>query len=225
MKYKTCVSIAETTPKKLITTLKKALKKSDYAEIRFDFLKPRQVPEALELSKKYLKRIVCTLRPKSEGGKFSGTEKERVSIIKLIAEYNPFLLDVEFNTLKKNKLLLNYVKKTKTDVLISWHDFKKTPDIDSLEKRLQQMSKFSNFVKIVSSAKAESDASRILSLYGLVKKINLIAFAMGDLGRISRILCLYLGSPFTYVSLGKPVAPGQFSLAEVKSITDLKKRG
>ncbi len=225
MKYKTCVSIAEPTPKKLITTLKKALKKSDYAEIRFDFLKPRQVPEALELSKKYLKRIVCTLRPKSEGGKFSGTEKERVSIIKLIAEYNPFLLDVEFNTLKKNKLLLNYVKKTKTDVLISWHDFKKTPDIDSLEKRLQQMSKFSNFVKIVSSAKAESDASRILSLYGLVKKINLIAFAMGDLGRISRILCLYLGSPFTYVSLGKPVAPGQFSLAEVKSITDLKKRG
>jgi len=223
MKYKTCVSIAEPTPKKLITTLKKALKKSDYAEIRFDFLKPRQVPEALELSKKYLKRIVCTLRPKSEGGKFSGTEKERVSIIKLIAEYNPFLLDVEFNTLKKNKLLLNYVKKTKTDVLISWHDFKKTPDIDSLEKRLQQMSKFSNFVKIVSSAKAESDASRILSLYGLVKKINLIAFAMGDLGRISRILCLYLGSPFTYVSLGKPVAPGQFSLAEVKSITDLKK--
>lgn len=225
MKYKTCVSIAETTPKKLITTLKKALKKSDYAEIRFDFLKPRQVPEALELSKKYLKRIVCTLRPKSEGGRFSGTEKERVSIIKLIAEYNPFLLDLEFNTLKKNKLLLNYVKKTKTDVLISWHDFKKTPDIDSLEKRLQQMSKFSNFVKIVSSAKAESDASRILSLYGLVKKTNLIAFAMGDLGRISRILCLYLGSPFTYVSLGKPVAPGQFSLAEVKSITDLKKRG
>jgi len=41
---------------------------------------------------------------------------------------------------------------------------------------------------------------------------------MGDFGRISRILCLYLGSPFTYVSLGKAIAPGQFSLTEVKSI-------
>jgi len=41
---------------------------------------------------------------------------------------------------------------------------------------------------------------------------------MGDHGRMSRILCLYLGSPYTYVSLGKPIAPGQFSLNEVKSI-------
>ena len=37
MAYKTCVSIAEKTPKKLKQTLAKALKKSDYAEIRFDF--------------------------------------------------------------------------------------------------------------------------------------------------------------------------------------------
>ena len=225
MKHKTCVSIAETTPKKLITTLKKSLKKSDYAEIRFDFLKPKQVPEALELSKKYLKKTVCTLRPKSEGGKFSGTEKERISIIKLIAEYNPHLIDVEFNTLTKDKSLFNYIKKTKTDILVSWHDFRKTPDVNFLEKRFHQMSKFSNFIKIVTTAKGASDASRILSLYGLVRKTKLIAFAMGDSGRISRILCLYLGSPFTYVSLGKAVAPGQFSLAEVKSITDSKLGG
>jgi len=30
-------------------------------------------------------------------------------------------------------------------------------------------------------------------------------------------LCLYLGSPFTYVSLGKAIAPGQFSLNEMKT--------
>ena len=225
MKHKTCVSIAETTPKKLITTLKKALKKSDYVEIRFDFLKPRQVPEALELSKRYLKKSVCTLRPKSEGGKFSGTEKERISVIKLISEYNPYLIDIEFNTLTKERSLFNYIKKTKTDILVSWHDFKKTPDINFLEKRFRQMSKFSNFVKIVTTAKGASDASKVLSLYGMVKKTKLIAFAMGDLGKISRILCLYLGSPFTYVSIGKAVAPGQFSLSEIKSIIDSKLGG
>jgi len=74
MSYKTCVTIAEKTPKKLIQTVKKAIKKSDYVEIRFDFLSPSQVPESLELVKKYLKRSVCTLRPKSEGGKFLGSE-------------------------------------------------------------------------------------------------------------------------------------------------------
>jgi 3-dehydroquinate dehydratase len=45
---------------------------------------------------------------------------------------------------------------------------------------------------------------------------------MGDYGRISRILCLYLGSPYTYVSLGKAIAPGQFSVDEVKKIINLK---
>jgi 3-dehydroquinate dehydratase I len=46
---------------------------------------------------------------------------------------------------------------------------------------------------------------------------------MGDYGRMSRILCTRLGSPFTYVSLGKPVAPGQFSLDEMISIFRLQK--
>jgi 3-dehydroquinate dehydratase-1 len=41
---------------------------------------------------------------------------------------------------------------------------------------------------------------------------------MGNFGKMSRLLCLLLGSPYTYVSLGKPIAPGQFSLDEVKSI-------
>jgi len=222
MTYKTCVTIAEKTPKKFNLILKKALKKSDYAELRFDFLKPIQVPEALELVKKKLDRCVCTLRPSSEGGKFQGDEKERISILKLIAEYHPFLLDVEFSTLRKNKSLHNYVKRTKTDILVSWHDFKKTPSVSALKKMKKQMSRFSKFVKIVTNAKTINDSSNVLSLYNNSSKTNLIAFAMGDNGRMSRILCLYLGSPFTYVSLGKPIAPGQFSLEQVKKILNKK---
>ena len=223
MKYKTCVSIAEKTPYKIKQTLKIALKKSDYAEVRFDFLKIEQIPEAIEIIKKDLNKIVCTLRPKTEGGKFSGNEKERISILKLIAEYNPFLLDVEFNTLKRNSSLRRYLKSTKTELLVSWHDFKKTPSSAELKKKMNQMSKFSSNVKIVSTAKSTVDSSRMLELYSKKGKNNLISFAMGDFGRISRILCLYLGSPFTYVSLGKAVAPGQFSVDEVKKITNLKK--
>jgi len=224
MKYKTCISIAESSPNKIKIKLKAALKKSDYIEIRLDFLKIEQVPIALEIIKKDLNRIVCTLRPKTEGGKFSGTEKERISIIKLIAEYNPFLLDIEYNTLKKNKELLKYLKTTKTKLLVSWHDFKKTPKSIELKNQINQMSKFSSNVKIVSTAKSTEDATRMLELYSKKGKNNLISFAMGDAGRISRILCLYLGSPYTYVSLGKAVAPGQFSVDEVNKIINLKKK-
>ncbi len=222
MKYKTCISIAENSSNKIKNNLKQALKKSNYAEVRFDFLKMEEIPETLENIKNDLKKVVCTLRPKSEGGKFEGSEKERVAILKLIAEYNPFLLDVEFNTIKKNKELAKYLKSTKTRLLISWHDFKKTPKFSELKNKMSQMSKFSNNVKIVTTAKSAKDSTTTLQLYNQNKKNSLIAFAMGDNGRLSRILCLYLGSPYTYVSLGKPIAPGQFSVDEVKKIISLK---
>jgi len=181
------------------------------------------VPEVLHLIRKDLRRCVSTLRPIREGGKFSGSEKNRVSIIKLIAEYDPFLLDIEYDTLRKNKNLQRYLKSTGTHTLVSWHNFKQTPDISILKKKLLEMKKFSNNIKIVTMAKSINDGSRILSLYNNSKNVKLIAFSMGNFGKMSRLLCLLLGSPYTYVSLGKPIAPGQFSLDEVKSIFTIRK--
>jgi len=218
MKYRTCVSIGEKNPKKVKSILKKALSKSDYAEIRFDFLKKSDIPIVLESIKKDLSRCVCTLRPKSEGGLFVGKEDERKSILRLIAEYNPYLLDVEFNTIRNDKKLASYLKKSKSKLLISWHDFKRTPNESQLRIKFNKMKKFSDVVKIVTVAKSVSDASRLLSLYSVRSKNKTIAFCMGDAGKFSRILCLHLGSPFTYVSLGKAIAPGQFSVDEMKSL-------
>ena len=218
MKYKTCVSIGENDPRKLKVILTKALSKSDFAEIRFDYLKKSDIPIVLEDVKKNLARCVCTLRPKSEGGLFNGKEYERKSILRLIAEYNPFLLDVEFNTIQKDKNLTIYLKKTKCKLLISWHDFKKTPNESQLKSRFNKMKKFSDMLKIVTVAKNVSDASRLLSLYSIKSKNEIIAFCMGEQGKFSRILCLHLGSPFTYVSLGRAIAPGQFSVDEIKSL-------
>ena len=218
MKYRTCVSIGEKNPKKVKSVLKKALSKSDYAEIRFDFLKKSDIPIVLEDIKKNLSRCICTLRPKSEGGLFVGKEDERKSILRLIAEYNPYLLDVEFNTIQKDKKLATYLKKSKSKLLISWHDFKRTPNESQLRAKFNKMKKFSDVVKIVTVAKSVSDASRLLSLYSVKSKSKTIAFCMGEQGKFSRILCLHLGSPFTYVSLGKAIAPGQFSVDEIKSL-------
>ena len=222
MAYKTCVTLTESSPAKLNNLLQSSLKRSDYVEIRFDFMEPNKVPVALNLIKKHLSRCVCTLRPRSEGGKFSSNEKNRVSILKLIAAYDPYLLDVEYNTIRKNKTLQQYLKKSKTNLLISWHDFAKTPNISFLRSMRKKMTKFSKNIKIVTTAKSMKDTLGILSLYKFQSNANLIAFAMGDYGRMSRILCTQLGSPYTYVSLGKPVAPGQFSLNEIKSIFELK---
>jgi len=220
MAYKTCVTLAESSPIKLNKLLQSTLKRSDYIEIRFDFMKPNKIPLALNLIKKHLPRCICTLRPRSEGGKFSSSEKNRISILKLISEYDPYLLDVEYNTIRKNKALQQYLRKT--NLLISWHDFTKTPNISFLKSMRKKMARFSKNIKIVTTSKSMKDTLGILSLYKFQSNTNLIAFAMGDYGRMSRILCTQLGSPYTYVSLGKPIAPGQFSLDEIKSIFELK---
>lgn len=222
MKFKTCVSIAANKPSELEKALSEALKKSEYVEIRLDFFEPKDIPCVLEKIKKKMNRIVCTLRPRSEGGRFPGSEKERISILKLIAEYNPYLLDIEYKTLQKNSNLVRYLRKAKSNVLVSWHDFKKTPNEKTIKQMMNKMMKFSKYVKIVTTARSVDDTARILGMYSHVKKQKLIAFAMGDLGKMSRILCLYLGSPYTYVSLGKAIAPGQFSVDEIKKIISIE---
>ena len=219
--YQICVSIAVCRPHTMLQKIKLALEKSELVEIRLDFLAPEQVPYMLNLAKKYLDRSICTLRPKSEGGRFSGSEKERISILKLIAEYDPFMLDVEYNTLKKSKTLYPYLKKTKTRILVSWHDFEKTPSTGVLIKRFDMMAKFSKNIKIVTTAHTLDDSARVLGLYQIKKKNKLVAFSMGGMGRLSRVMCLYLGSPFTYASLGRPVAAGQFRIDELQKMQNM----
>ena len=88
-----------------------------------------------------------------------------------------------------------------------------------LNKKFRIMKKFSNYVKIVTTAKTVNDAVRTLSLYNNDSKVKLVAFSMGEDARFTRILSLHMGSPFTYVSLGKPIVPGQFSLDEIRSMS------
>lgn len=224
MASKTCVSIGAFSVAKLVSDAKRALRRSDYAELRLDFLKPSQVPRCLELARPLLGRSICTLRPKSEGGKFPGSERERISILKLISEFSPHLIDIEYNTLRRNPALYRYITGTGTGILVSWHDFGGTPSEAALKSMAKKMTRFSRNIKIVTTARTIGDTLRVLSLYRSAPRgSNLVAFAMGDYGRMSRILCTRLGSPFTYVSQGKPVAPGQFSLDEMKSIFRLQK--
>ena len=88
-------------------------KSGKFVSIVVKALYPLKREVKLEDIKKNLCRCVCTLRPKSEGGLFVGKEDERKSILRLIAEYNPLLLDVEFNTIEKDRKLASYLKKTK----------------------------------------------------------------------------------------------------------------
>lgn len=221
-KSKVCVSLATDSVDRLPGLINRAIQRgADYVEIRFDHMIYKDIDHALEISKKIKNRGVFTLRSKDEGGFFDGGPEEQISLLEKIGLTKPMLLDIEITVLKRDKGLRKFLKDKKIPILVSSHDFKTTPNISSLIKKFEEMSKYSNYVKLVTTARNSEDNFKVLSLYDNNINTNLIAFAMGEHGISSRLLCtLYGGSPFTYASLDNPLAPGQLDIVLMKKIYD-----
>jgi 3-dehydroquinate dehydratase I len=215
-----CVSIGPEDAKSIEKEADRAFQLgADYVEIRFDFLNPDLLPAALNAAKGIRDRTVFTLRAKSEGGMFSGSEENRLHWLYRLVELEPMLIDVELDTLKKNDELADFLEKKKSPLLVSWHDFEKTPPSDYIADVLSEMRTYSNYVKIVTTAHNIEDSLRLLELYETAIGLSPIFFAMGDAGVISRLLCNIIGNaPFTYASLEKNIAPGQLTVQQMKKL-------
>jgi 3-dehydroquinate dehydratase I len=215
-----CVSIGPEDAKSIEKEADRAFQLgADYVEIRFDFLNPDLLPAALNAAKGIRDRTVFTLRAKSEGGMFSGSEENRLHWLYRLVELEPMLIDVELDTLKKNDELADFLEKKKSPLLVSWHDFEKTPPSDYIADVLSVMRTYSNYVKIVTTAHNIEDSLRLLELYETAIGLSPIFFAMGDAGVISRLLCNIIGNaPFTYASLEKIIAPGQLTVQQMKKL-------
>lgn len=220
MRAKICASIATDTASSMKAQAMDAFSRgADYVELRFDCLRSEELAQAIAYARDIREKSVYTLRTKSQGGMFSGSELERLAWLRKFAEQKPMLVDVELETLKENDELADFLDTQKTRILVSWHNFDSTPTQDELADILSEMRVYSNFVKIVTMAKSVGDALRLLNLYDGTVGLNAIIFAMGEAGVISRVLCTVAGNaPFTYASLGNAVAPGQLSVEDMRRI-------
>ncbi len=202
---KTCITIAVNDQKSLQSSMEIALQKADLVEIRFDYIKMDELDKSIEVASSIRDRAIFTCRAKDEGGKFEGSDEERIDIIKRLIDIKPMLVDIEYNTLLKYKFDAD-------NILVSWHNFEYTPSKEELSKQMNEMLKFSKNIKIVTFAKNFIDNISILELYNEISDERLVAFCMGEFGMASRVLSMLYGSPFTYTTLDKPVAPGQLQI-------------
>jgi 3-dehydroquinate dehydratase-1 len=217
-----CASIAAENPEALREKINKALSYgANYIEIRFDFLNLSDMEEALNIAENVREKAVFTLRTPAEGGNFKGNNDDRIISLKKLSMAKPMLVDIEYGTIKANDDLASYFRRQRIPILISWHDFEKTPPKDQLRDMLEKMRIYSNYIKIVTTAINIIDALRILDLYENAAESNLIAFSMGEAGIISRIMCTIIGrSPFTYAALEESIAPGQLTIKQMRNIYD-----
>jgi 3-dehydroquinate dehydratase-1 len=217
-----CVSIAPSDPNSILTQANQAFDLgADYVEIRFDFVDIQLLGEAIQTAQKIKGRSVFTLRSRTQGGTFKGKEEIRLHSLYTLAEAEPMLLDIELDTLQKNDDLADFLEQRRTPLLVSWHDFNKTPSKDILSDILSEMRTYSNYVKLVTTAHSTEDAIALLELYDTAIGLFPIFFAMGLHGVISRLLCTVIGNaPFTYASLERAIAPGQLTVQQMKRLYD-----
>jgi 3-dehydroquinate dehydratase type I len=221
---KVCVPVVETTMGKALVAIKEANRWADLIELRIDYLRGVKLGLLLENRKK---PFIVTNRRKEEGGKYKGEERERLIVLQKAIDLGADYVDVELAT--ERSLLQDLIRnKRETQIILSFHDFRKTPSIKELQKRFGHMVRLgADVVKIVPFARFWEDNLSILSLIPFAKerKQKIVAFCMGEKGKISRIFSPFLGAAWTYASLDKTKlsAPGQLAVRELKDIWEKMK--
>ncbi len=172
----------------------KLAKKADVIEFRLDFG---------EISAKTDREKILTIRRKSDGGNYSGSEEERLDkILRLVGRFE--YVDLEFDC--PDFIFKDLSKKAK--IIESYHNFKETPEYKFLKDLVEN--RRGDIFKIATMGRSYEDVKKIVKL--LLEYEDLVAFLMGEKFSFTRILSAFLGSPFIYCYVGSPKAPGQVEL-------------
>jgi len=206
-----------------ISDAKLLLKKNinpDLVEFRADLV---NLPfSTLKKIKKLLKktRIICTIRPKYEGGGYSLSENSRLKLFEKLIPLSDFV-DIELSS-KIIKKVIEISKKNKKKYIISYHNFDFTPKNKELKKIIQNSLKFNPYiVKIATFIKKDTDFWRLFDFCKKYTKIYpLSVIPMGPKGTPGRILFPLFGSKLAYVYISKTVDPGQ---THINSLLNLRK--
>ncbi|MBD3228550.1 MAG: type I 3-dehydroquinate dehydratase [Candidatus Lokiarchaeota archaeon] len=226
-----CVPIANDNLNDIISNAKRALKlDADLLEFRIDYFQDIGLNsiKKFEALTNFQVPMILTCRKKSEGGKANIKENLRIKILHKIIDLKPSYIDLEFSIDNSSlEKLINRAHDNDVEVILSYHNFERTESMAEIENLINSMNKMEcNVLKIVMMAKTIYDNN---IAFNLLKKTDqngkeMISFCMGPLGVVSRIMCPFFGSKFTFASLDIPTAPGQISIQEMKKIHNLVKK-
>ncbi len=230
---KICVPIVEKTAEE-IRDKALALKSVplDLVEWRTDWYEeggcPQKCLEVLGDLREILGNIplLYTFRTKGEGG-VKAIEKSRyLELNARIAESGlADLIDLElFTACGAEKPVVEAAQKAGVLVVMSSHDFEKTPSGEEIMNRLKKMDEAG--AHILKIAVMPQNTEDVLTLLAATReaaektKKPLITMAMGGTGLVSRLAGELWGSAVTFGSAGTASAPGQIDAALLKTILE-----
>lgn len=227
---KTIVPITAKTKEQAIAQAKviAANQDADLAEFRIDLLNfaadsKKVIALGQELKKILVsKPMIATIRTHNEGGKLTISDADYGKTYQAYLK-QPFMdmLDVEMfrdQQMVKNTVKLAHDKKVL--IVMSNHDFQKTPNEDEIVKRLLKQDELgADILKIAVMPQSKQDVFTLMNATLKVSqqsKKPLLTMSMGKLGTISRIATANMGGSFSFGMIGEASAPGQIDVTQLK---------
>lgn len=214
---KVCVAIIGSTPAEMVEKAHEAVRENTFLEFRLDYLaNPLTALPKLKqfLSERSEVTAIATCRRAATGGKFKGAIAAELEVLEKAANAGFHLVDVELQTAESMKKgQLDKLRAHGAALIISYHDFVATKDLDGIFERIQPFQP--EFVKVVSTAKHLSDNVTMMRFLERTRDLaSMIGIVMGEQGIISRVLGLRAGSAFTFASatVGEETGPGQIAV-------------
>jgi len=215
---KVCVSVPPKTVNEAFDLIEKAeTQHADLIEIRLDSLKNHdRIADIPRYSKTPL---IATNKSMEHHGEFSGSEDERQKVLMDAARNGFEYVDIDLSTPNIRKLIGN-LHEVGAKPIVSFHDFNRTPRLSQLNKVLEEeLSAGAEVCKIVTTARHIEDNLTSLDFVSKAsKKAKIVCFAMGELGKPSRLLSPVFGAFFTFASIDekRKTAKGQLTIQEMR---------
>jgi 3-dehydroquinate dehydratase I len=202
---------------------------ADVVEWRADFhigLNAETASEVVRQLRNVLDRelLIFTLRIKAEGGNNEMNEAERLSCI--LAVLQTAMIDFVDIELVNSPSFIQEVRDTakgRACVIMSFHDFSRTPDAEFLLSKISDMVQHgADIAKIACMPQNPEDVLRLLDVTLRARKafpsVPLCTMSMGGLGRLTRVAGFLCGSDMAF-AVGREVsAPGQIPIEEARGI-------
>lgn len=187
-----------------------------FSEVRLDLI-PLTFSELIAVFRDKTTKTIVTCRETDEN------TYTRSSAIATALQHGSNYVDIEMESpVSYRTYIFEVAKYYDRKVIMSYHNYNNTPDLSLLQTLEQEMSAFApDIIKIVTTVNDTSkDCDTLRELYEKSPQPSrLIAFGMGDAGKISRMNCLKYGAPFTYVAIShdKKTASGQSTAEELQN--------
>lgn len=233
-KPKICVSLTGTNHAELLEQVEAINQSSaEIAEWRVDYFEDsddiEKVLEMLiDINEKLINRLLLfTFRTLEEGGeKAISLPDYKKLYLAVAASKKVDLMDVEMTRVEfLGRQLVQDIKKQDILVILSSHDFEKTPDDATLIFRIGVMNQLgADIGKIAAMPQEIQDVLRMMAIISKSRGFNqlpLITMSMGDLGKVSRVSGELTGSLLTFGSLGAASAPGQIPVEELAKTLEI----